>query len=465
VKPEFDPLVLMHLSIASVDAKTLPVLLSADIDEVPRIELSALKYARYVQRQGTMSYGSLTDAVRCIGRLIDFYRWHYGQSDDTRVGPHVLAERFLHAYDHGAFQGWRPATNARYHQARLTVGEFLKFLADSNSADWPEREHAFIEACRQSWQSASHAQHSLLFHTKRRPRIKRRGRKRQVVGLRHVRPFPADLVDDLLALTKNPRDRLLFGLLACGGRRVSEMLHLFLQDIGEAHGELHVVLRHPSHSPMAWRNQAHAVIQGTRREYLQSMFGLLPRTEHGARPTSVGWKGIRFDDERLMSSDVYFIRQAEKKLLPLHQAHLATFRQHVPRRPHPYYFVSESGEPLTVRAVEKQFELAVRRVEKRTGRDLSGFRLHSLRHGYGCFCAAVLNAPLLVLQKWMGHVRPSTTAAYTNLPPDVAHAYMQEKWREALTARPIRPLEPQVVDRITSTGGLTPFSNLSRRLP
>jgi hypothetical protein len=65
----------------------------------------------------------------------------------------------------------------------------------------------------------------------------------------------------------------------------------------------------------------------------------------------------------------------------------------------------------------------------------------------------------------MGHVRPSTTAAYTNLPPDVAHAYMQEKWREALTARPMRPLEPQVVDRITSTGGLTPFGNLSRRLP
>ncbi|WP_440965737.1 tyrosine-type recombinase/integrase [Massilia sp. GER05] len=410
----------IHLGIQAPDAKTLPVLVELDDPEHPKITVSVAKFARYLQREGVYSYDKLRKAVIAIGKLRDFYLCERGGEMLTPDGMKSLLEDFLFAIDHGTILNWRPASNHDYLQTRSAVFEYVKFLLDNPSVDWPTHELRFIAACRDAWQNATHAEKSLLFHTKKRGRKKARGRKRIVTGLRHYKPFPPDLVVPLIEHTKNIRDKLLFSLMAFGGRRLSEMLHLFVGDV-EARGlSVGVVLRHPSQSPMKWTSATGATVKGSRVEYLRNMFQLLPRTEHGAQPSAAGWKGMKFDDEARMSSEVYFIREVESYLLTLHRAYLHEVRSKVPRRPHPYYFVALDGEPLTIRAVEKQFSLACRRLEKKYGVSLEGYGPHSLRHYYGFYCADVLRADLLLIQKWMGHAQPSSTAVYAHISPETA---------------------------------------------
>lgn len=420
----FAPLItthaVVHLSIDAADAQTLPVLIELDDLANPVISMSVAKFARYVQLQGNSSYEAISKAVVAIGKLLDYYKLLCTEPALTPGKLRNLLENFLVAFDHGTVLGWRPASNQQYLTTRAAVYDYVKFVMDTSSPFWSTVEAQFIEACRESWISLTHAEKSLLFHTKSRPKKKTGGRKRQTAGLKQYKPFPPHLVQELIDETKNPRDKLLFGMLAYGGRRLSELLHLFLVDVAVRQDELNVALKHPSHSSMTWTNQAHNHVNGQRREYLRAMFNLLPRTEHGANRSAVGWKGIRFDNEAARSSDVYWIRDSGKYLLHLHRQYLHGARAVVPKRKHPYYFVAQDGEPLTIKAVEKQFALACRRIETKCGVSLKGYGPHSLRHFYGFYCADVLKADLLLIQKWMGHVQIASTAVYVHISPRTA---------------------------------------------
>lgn len=408
----------VHLSIDAVDAQTLPVVIELDDPENPEISISTAKFARYQQLQGTRSYESISKSVVAIGKLRDYYKLVCHDVSIKPGGLRTFLEEFLAAFDRGTVLGWRPASNQQYLFTRSAVFDYVKFLMDTSMPFWSIGEAQFVDACRESWISLSHAEKSLLFHTKSRSRKKMAsGRKRQTTGLRQFKPFPPHLVQDLIDETKNPRDILLLSLLAYGGRRLSELLHLFMLDISARDNELLVQLKHPSYAPMTWTNQAHQRVTGQRREYLKSMYDLLPRTEHGANRSAAGWKGIKFDDQAGFSSEIYWIRGAGQYLLQLHRQYLHGARATVPKRHHPYYFVAEDGGPLTIKAVEKQFRLACRRLEKKHCVTLKGYGPHSLRHFYGFYCADVLKADLLLIQKWMGHVQIGSTAVYAHISP------------------------------------------------
>lgn len=411
---------IIHLSIEAVDSQTLPVVIELDDIENPVISVSIAKFARYLQVQGNTSYEAISKAVVAIGKLRDYYNLVSDAPILQQGELRMLLESFLAAFDHGSVLGWRPASNQQYLVTRTAVYDYVKFAMDINPTFWSPREAQFLEACRESWISLRHLEKSLLFHTKTRSRKKTGGRKKQTIGLRQYKPFPPHLIQELIDETKNPRDKLLFGFLAYGGRRLSEMMHLFMQDVGMRGNELHVALRHPSRSTMTWTNRAHKETHGQRREYLRTMFDLIPRTEHGANRSAAGWKGIKFDDEANCSSELYWIRDSGHYLLHLHKQYLHGLRAMVPKRNHPYYFVAQSGEPLTIKAVEKQFELARCRMEKKHNISLKGYGLHSLRHLYGFYCADVLKADLLLIQKWMGHIQISSTAVYAHISPATA---------------------------------------------
>lgn len=410
----------IHLAINAPDALTLPVLVELDDPEKPVISASVANFARYIQRQGLYSYEKIRTLVIAIGKLRDFYVLELGGATITPGDLKRLLEDFLFAFDHGTVLGWRPASNQDYQRTRRAVYDYVKFLMDNRNFEWATSEKQFIDACRLSWHSATHVEKSLLFHTKRRGRKKSGGRKRVVMGLRHYKPFPPHLVVPLIEMTKNVRDKLLFALMAFGSRRLSEILNLFVVDVQSRGNQLGVVLRHPTQSSITWKSKAGKQIKGSRREYLRSEFGILPRTDHGALPSAAGWKGVKFDDETAMSSEIYFIRGVEKYLLTLHRAYLYEVRSKVPQKLHPYYFVGLNGAPLTIRAVEHQFQLACKRLEKKFGVSLSGYGPHSLRHYYGFYCADVLKADLLLIQKWMGHAQPSATAVYAHISPETA---------------------------------------------
>lgn len=411
---------IVHLGIDAPDAQTLPVLLELDDPENPTISLSVAKFARYLQRQGSRSYESIKKSVIAIGKLRDFYMLERAGGVLKEGALRALLEDFLFAYDHGSALGWAPASNQSYLTTRAAVTEYVKFLADDSAQTWGMSELRFIEACRESWVSVAHAQKSLLFHTKKRSVKKAGGRKRQLTGLKQFKPFPPHLVQALLDHTKNPRDKLMFGLMAYGGRRLSELLHLFLEDMATRGEELVAFLKHPSRAPMVWVNNAGTQMKGSRREYLKTMFDRLPRNEHGANPSFAGWKGIKFDDEAALVSEMYWIREAGKYLLQLHRNYLYGARATVPKKRHPYYLVGEDGDPLTTKAAEKQFRLACGRLERKLGVSLKGYGPHSLRHFYGFYCADVLRTDLLLIQKWMGHVHASSTAVYAHLSPGTA---------------------------------------------
>jgi len=421
--------IVVHLAIDTPDAKTLPVLVEVTDDGPPTISLSVAMYARYLQREGMRSYETLRKYVTAIGKLKDYYSLvRRGESlEHGEFG--WLVEEFLHAFDHGAALGWTAASQNEYVLCRTAVVEYVKFVMDNSGSVWPASEVRFVEACRTSWTSSKHAEQSLLFHTKKRLRKKTGGRKKVLTGLRQYKPFPAKYLDALLEETANPRDRLLFSTLAFGGRRVSEVLHAFTHDVFTVNETLRFNLAHPVYSQMEWMSLSGASQRGTRKEYLKSQFNLLPRTEHGALRTALGWKGIKFDDEAACTSQTYFIRNADRDLVALHRKYLHEVRQRVPRRPHPYYWVGEDGAPLTKKAAEKQFILARRRVEKRFGVNLRGYALHSLRHYFGFYCVDVLRADLLMVQKWMGHTHISSTAVYAHISPETARDELAEAER------------------------------------
>uniref|UniRef100_UPI0035B0285C tyrosine-type recombinase/integrase n=1 Tax=Hylemonella sp. TaxID=2066020 RepID=UPI0035B0285C len=419
--PSFDGAhIVIHLAIEAPDAKTLPVLVELDERGLPTMSLSVAMYARYLQREGARSYETLRKYVTAIGKLKDYYTLVCASKPIEAREIGRLLEDFLHAYDHGTVLGWAPSSQNEYVLCRSAVVEYVKFVMDNGDAIWPIREMRFIEDCRVSWSGSQHAEKSLLFHTKKRLRKKTGGRKKALTGLRQYKPFPQKYLQLLLDETKNPRDRLLFSTLAFGGRRISEVLNAFTHDVFTDKEMLRFVLAHPVQSLMEWTNLSGATLRGTRKEYLKKQFGLLPRTDHGAERSALGWKGIKFDDEAALKSETYFIRNADKELIHLYREYLHEVRQRLPRRPHPYYWVNEDGEPLTLKAAAKQFDLARKRVEKKFGVSLKGYGLHSLRHYYGFYCVDVLKADLLMVQKWMGHAQISSTAVYAHISPETA---------------------------------------------
>ena len=451
--------IVIHLAIEAPDAKTLPVLVDVGDSARPTISLSVAMYARYLLREGVRSYETIRKYVTAIGKLKDYYTIVCGSRPIEAREVRRLLEDFLHAYDHGSALGWAPASQNEYVVCRTAVVEYVMFVMDNGDAVWPSQEVQFIEDCRTSWSGSQHAEKSLLFHTKKRQKKKAGGRKKVLTGLRQYKPFPQRYLDPLLEATENPRDRLLFSTLAFGGRRTSEVLHAFTHDVSTRDEALHFVLAHPSQSLMEWTNLSGATIRGSRKEYLRNQFGLMPRTDHGDEPDSLGWKGIKFDDEAALTSQTYFIRNADKALVALHRKYLHEVRQRVPRRPHPYYWVNEDGEPLTYKAAAKQFQLARKRVEKRFGVSLKGYGLHSLRHSYGFYCIDVLKADLLMLQKWMGHAQISSTAVYAHISPETARDELSAAEERRLSGSPASGVLPVAVQR----HGTTAFGDIDTK--
>lgn len=451
--------IVIHLAIEAPDAKTLPVLVEVDDGGRPTISLSVAMYARYLLREGVRSYETIRKYVTAIGKLKDYYTFVCSSRPIEAREIRRLLEDFLHAYDHGSVLGWAPSSQNEYVLCRAAVVEYVKFVMDNGDAIWPGREIQFIEDCRASWSGSQHAEKSLLFHTKRRQKKKAGGRKKVLTGLRQYKPFPQKYLQPLLDETENPRDRLLFSTLAFGGRRTSEVLHAFMHDVFTVNETLRFVLAHPAQSSMEWTNLSGATVRSSRKEYLRNQFGLLPRTDHGAEPTALGWKGIKFDDETALTSQTYFIRNADKELVALHRKYLHEVRQRVPRRPHPYYWVNEDGEPLTMKAAAKQFKLACKRVEKRFGVSLKGYGLHSLRHSYGFYCIDVLKADLLMLQKWMGHAQISSTAVYAHISPETARDELTAAEERRFTGSPVNGILPSAVQR----HGTTAFGNIDTK--
>jgi len=425
---------IIHLGISAPDYETMPALILFPDPNKPHISFNVARYARYLQKEGHASYATISKDVRYIGLLFDYYHLVSKPNCKSINDWEMLIEDFLHAFDKGSALGWYPARTADYAYCKNTIKQFCLFLFDDKPIrkPLPNEESDIEEAINRSYEYSSHLRKSLLFHVKRKSsNVKskhtkqNRGLRRSKVGAKVVKYFPPEYLPLLVEETKNTRDKMILLMAGYGGRRLSEINQILVNDIEPVNGRLQVILAHPETSNMSWINKAGKPCAGTRGKYLKTMYDLKPKINMGGLPSQAGWKGIKYDDEQNERSYMWFIREeVEKYLLLLHVKYMRETRCHYSH--HPYYLVNQNGDPMSMKAIRKQVDLACKRIEKKYGVNLDGLRGHSLRHHYGFYCSDILDMDLLMIRKYLGHKQLSSTAIYTHLSPEKARKALQD---------------------------------------
>jgi len=423
----------IHLGVSAPDNATTPALVLFHNYENPYISIGAIRYARYLQKEGHASYATITKDIHYIGLLFDYYYLVAKQKYETLNEWEMFIEYFLNDFRQGSVLGWKSSSIDNYIYCKNAIKQFSQFVFNGkpNRKLFPNEKHDVEEAINRSYQYSSHMRNSLLFHIKsnssivrEKHRNQKRGRRSDRIGATIVKYFPPEYLPLLIEETTNIRDKILFLMAGYGGRRSSEIIQILVNDIHPVNGRLQVTLAHPETSNMQWLNRFGKPCAGTREEFLKTMYELEPRTKMGGLSSYAGWKGMKFDDENAQKSHMWFIREeVEQYLLYLHIQYMKEVRGQYSH--HPYYFVNGDGDPLSMRAMRKQLDLACKRLEKKYNINLEGLRWHSLRHHYGFYCADILNMDVLMIRKYMGHKQISSTAIYTHISPEKARQVLQ----------------------------------------
>ncbi|MEN3972903.1 site-specific integrase [Sphingomicrobium sp. XHP0235] len=194
---------------------------------------------------------------------------------------------------------------------------------------------------------------------------------------------------ELIAREPNPAYRALWRLLAFGGCRISEALHMWQCDVlppSEMPGgyrELIVpILAHPEQSKYLGNFTRTRV---DREQHLRKRYGLAPRTQiSGYR--HLGWKGMLEIDGDLHISEMFWSDPAEAASFARDYAEVRSLHsRNRTSEMHPYLWVNMAkgagqGEPIAYAMAKKAFYRACERAGLRPSQ--AGRRLHGLRHLY-----------------------------------------------------------------------------------
>ena len=268
--------------------------------------------------------------------------------------------------------------------------------------------------------------------------------------------MPIEAFIELVELTPNPRDKMLWLIMAGGSLRRSECLHLFLSDLesNRRSGLIDVLLADPEKGMVRYEDNDGMIVDQKREYYFDEMYSepgphgiIQPRVCYGAKnPFFSGFKGMTMGDvnsyalltnkptDRQYNLNYimwlfpemqnFFRICCEEYLDSYFYQNYKTRKLHPRKWPyHPWAFISISpknyGNPLTIFAVKDAFKRALRRI----GMDGSGLGTQSLRHMYGYCLANILEVPLHEAQTRMHHATSESTKVYYRFSP----AYIQNK--------------------------------------
>lgn len=246
-----------------------------------------------------------------------------------------------------------------------------------------------------------------------------------------VKHFPQDRMRDLLwsgfivpgkqnrprpEERLNIRDILIALLMRYGGLRISETLHLYVQDVVPDpfnSQKAYVRIFHPSlgKAPADWLDDKGRPIDCNRGAYLRGKYGILPRNAKKGGAYYIGWKNLALDSERMFADVHWFPSMAGEvfqKLWVFYMMHRARLRCD-----HPFAFVTETGTPYGYDAFKVQFKTAVERIGLDHAKHL-GTTPHGLRHAYGRDLANSGVDPL-IRKKALHHKAISSQLVYTEL--------------------------------------------------
>ena len=219
---------------------------------------------------------------------------------------------------------------------------------------------------------------------------------------------------------RNARDKMLVLLMGYGGLRISEPLHLFLNDATERFRDSRAAkirLEHPSNGFARWSSRGNRR-EGRRSEFLSEMFGRLPRNELGrGNPQFAGWKGMLLPDANPDNRYLFWLDEAVvgRYFRELLEEYLEDHRVllHSGKLKHPYLFFNIRkqrssgvyGAPLTLANAHEAFESAAKRARVKCSP-------HGCRHHYAFYAADVLGLPQETLMRMLHHSSITSSDAY-----------------------------------------------------
>lgn len=211
----------------------------------------------------------------------------------------------------------------------------------------------------------------------------------------------------------NLRDILITLLMHYGGLRVSEPMHLWVDDVfidAKNPKAARVLVHHPIDGVFDHPDPlTGALIDSSRLDYLQVRYNRRPLTEVTGKGHA-GWKNSLLTHRARNAFEVFWFPQSVGELF------LSLYRMYIQYvRPltlnHPYLFVTQDGQPLGVGSFSKNHSRAVRRIGLEPVKAL-GTSPHGHRHAYG---QRLKNGGLSIkeIQVAMHHVSPLSQEAYT----------------------------------------------------
>ena len=241
-----------------------------------------------------------------------------------------------------------------------------------------------------------------------------------------AKAFPEDRINDLLyqgfvlpgkdhcKITHerlNLRNVLVTILMYYGGLRISEVCHIYVQDIAEfAKGKIHQIVKvyHPSEGISPCNDRI------TRSEYLKKYFSLKPRNEYPiSSKRFAGWKQPMLTNSKDKFFTVEFFPASSREQFFLLWKLYIKYQRVSPETgyEHPYAFTSKNGTPCSIKSYSASRKRAVERIGLAYSKEACTTD-HADRHRYGQNLSES-GVPPIVIKTAMHHKSVESQQIYT----------------------------------------------------
>jgi len=386
-----------------------------------KISLLTLLYIRELELMGK-SISTINKIIQSIAYMWDFYLTYEDKLDNKDILKLYSELRLNGTIDKNGLDSsllyWKPVKLDTVKLDISNISEYTLFLENNfNGISLNPLEKKFKNDIEFIVKKSIEKKHSFFNHIKQKETsisVKTFNRKDNYGKhtTTEYKAFPYEKVNKLIEIG-NLREKLIYILLAYGGCRSSELLHLYLNDISlnEKDGTANVFLVNPVEGLIEWSKNGKER-KGNRREYLLNKYNLKPRNLIKDKFYS-GWKSMTEDDGKKHISFIYWTNPEMGKLF--YKLHLQYMELRLKMNVnHPYYFVSLSkqqyGEPLTLNALKDKFFQNIKKVG--LSKETEGVNLHGLRHFYGYYCANKLKLSKEVTQRMLHHKSLNSTEVY-----------------------------------------------------
>lgn len=322
---------------------------------------------------------------------------------------------------------WRAMSpqNARVTLSHITqYTDFYSEINDNQLPTNPLRKASHIEE-KMNWCAYYHHQKSVFLNhlENKKNNVERiqfvrvvQSNQPDVIENEKTMRFPKNKINALINYgfvkrgSKYPdhKNQLITMLMHYGGLRLSEVFHVYINDIifDKKHKEALVRVFHPS------RGQSPIEPRQTRSSYLKESYGLKPRNEY---PKSIrlhaGWKTPILTSDKRYFEVIFSHPNIAKTFWNIWMKYLTYQRKNPPSNfQHPFAFTNSKGEPETIKNFRRMHDDAVIKIGLNPSKD-EGTSSHSHRHSYG-YTLSELGFSQVEIQKAMHHKSPNSCLVY-----------------------------------------------------